>query len=352
MNSTTPRTYVPVLKAKEGEYTSFPVLDTKLSNTVTPLFEIVQTDESALDLELAKAAAKFGKNLKGWRRFYVDFLNLDPRVRVPSGQHPLDELFAAMRQSGLSAVPVVRFTRDAAYLAATAAIVRLDQRGICLRMTPGDFDASLPRRLDALLKAAGCVPSGVHVVIDFGAIAEANAASIAVAAEALLVSLPYLQDWKDVTFVGTAFPKTLSELPRNTEAKLPRTEWAVWQRLLAHNLPRKPGFGDYAIAHPEMVAFTPGVMTVSANIRYTSNGHWLCLKGESTKKSAGYDQYHALSAKLVRKAEYAGASFSYGDKIINDCAARRVGPGNQTTWRKVGTVHHITAVAGAIAKLP
>ncbi|MEI7881504.1 MAG: hypothetical protein WCI95_11585 [bacterium] len=39
-----------------------------------------------------------------------------------------------------------------------------------------------------------------------------------------------------------------------------------------------------------------------------------------------------------------GPKFSQGDKYIYDCATGTAGTGNLTTWRKVGTNHHLAAL--------
>ncbi len=89
-------------------------------------------------------------------------------------------------------------------------------------------------------------------------------------------------------------------------------------------------------------------MRPSASVRYTHDTYWLVPKGRNLREY-GFDQFHGVCRALVQRVEYAGPQFSWGDQYIDDCAAERVGPGNLTTWRKVGTSHHLAFVVRQLA---
>lgn len=89
-------------------------------------------------------------------------------------------------------------------------------------------------------------------------------------------------------------------------------------------------------------------MRASASIRYTTEDVWLILKGKNLK-DYGYKQFHDVSKSLLTNAVYSGPEFSSGDRYIRDCANRVVSSGNLTTWRRVGTSHHIAYVTQQIA---
>jgi len=78
------------------------------------------------------------------------------------------------------------------------------------------------------------------------------------------------------------------------------------------------------------------------------NGHFLILKGHSLKKGQRYGQFHDLARKLAERKDYYGKEFSWGDSYILDCANRQVTSGNLSTWRAVGTSHHVTVIARSI----
>ena len=140
-------------------------------------------------------------------------------------------------------------------------------------------------------------------------------------------------------------------LPPTSVTPIPRIEWTVWRSLIVRSrLPRLPAFGDYAISHPQPSEVDPRIMRPSASIRYTANDAWLVLKGRNLR-DYGYAEFYDVCRDLVARPEYSGPSFSWGDWYIEECANQRVGTGNLTTWRKVGTSHHLAFVTRQIASL-
>jgi hypothetical protein len=126
---------------------------------------------------------------------------------------------------------------------------------------------------------------------------------------------------------------------------VPRLEWRLWNVLRKRTpaLSRLPTFGDYAVqsavAPDPEATFFPG----AANIRYTCEDYWAIFRGRQLTRY-GYEQFHDLSERLQQQSFYSGPGFSWGDKFILDCAMQVEGTGNNSTWRKVGTSHHLTFV--------
>jgi hypothetical protein len=110
-----------------------------------------------------------------------------------------------------------------------------------------------------------------------------------------------------------------------------------------------PIFGDYGIAHPAPSEVDPRIMRPSASIRYTTEEHWIVPKGRNLR-AHGFDQFHAVCESLIKRDDYSGRDFSWGDEFIWNCAHRGSGPGNLTTWRKVGTSHHLAFVVRQISR--
>ncbi len=86
--------------------------------------------------------------------------------------------------------------------------------------------------------------------------------------------------------------------------------------------------------------------------------NWLPLVTSADKKGLvtlirdyGFGQYRELCRQVSASAFYYGADFSEGDKYINDCASGSVSTGRLTTWRWVGTNHHLEKVSLDTANL-
>jgi hypothetical protein len=88
----------------------------------------------------------------------------------------------------------------------------------------------------------------------------------------------------------------------------------------------------------------------SSSIRYTGEDRWLIFKGPAFRDNPGYFRF--LARSLVNLSDYDGEEFSDGDAYINKCAegSEKDKAGNLTTWREVGTNHHIERVVSDVAK--
>jgi hypothetical protein len=172
------------------------------------------------------------------------------------------------------------------------------------------------------------------------------------AIKGMLISIQELEKWRSLTLASSSFPENLSDFGRDVIGKTERSDWLLWRGLIKNSgsINRLPRFSDYAISHPEIPEIDPRLMQASASIRYTADEHWLIVKGRGVRLS-GFSQFNELCKKLIRRPEYKGPEFSWGDWFINECAEDREGPGNLTTWRQVGTNHHIKLVLHQIASL-
>jgi hypothetical protein len=132
---------------------------------------------------------------------------------------------------------------------------------------------------------------------------------------------------------------------------IPRYEWQLYKKIVANfkevNL-RIPTFGDYTISHPNFSEFDMRIAKPSVKIVYTIDDRWYISKGKNYKEY-GLGQYHKLSRLLLDSKYFYDPAFSWGDNYIQGCASRNERPGNLTTWKQVGTNHHIEKVTRDIA---
>lgn len=172
-----------------------------------------------------------------------------------------------------------------------------------------------------------------------------------------LAAIPEIARWRTLTLAACAFPQSMQGFPGKTTSSTPRSDWVLWTRLHAmrDRLQRLPAFGDYCIQHPLLVSdFNPRVMQASATIRYTADEEWLLVRGEGLKaaEAGGYKQFLGLSQDLVARTEYSGPQHCVGCRMIYDKAQPDSGStGNLTTWREIGTSHHITLAVEQIRSL-
>ena len=132
---------------------------------------------------------------------------------------------------------------------------------------------------------------------------------------------------------------------------IPRFEWNLYVEIvkkMIENKLRIPIFGDYAINHPELLQIDMRKVKPAATLRYTIKDHWLILKGKNVRDN-GFDQYRKHCEYIANSKYFYGERFSYGDYYIAQCAKGSESTGNLSTWRKVGTNHHLKVVSQEIS---
>lgn len=354
--------YVPILKGKQGEYGALRELSTTARARLTPLIEIppipwdFDSDAPAksVDDHLSNVAGKIENSWGVDRPVFIDLLFIGT-AQMAGGEHPLNFVFETARARGVQAIPITGVDRDQPYQDATRDIIHDDQRGAGIRLQASDFEdvSDLAAALDDLLEFFHLPHSQVDLILDFQSVLPNQTQTIHMAVRTVLASLPSIAEWRTLTFAASAFPQNLMAFAAQTITPVQRTEWDVWVGLAAkrQRLPRLPTFSDYAIQHPEPAEVDPRIMQMSANLRYTLNRDWMILKGRGVRR-AGFDQFRDLCSDLLQLPGYCGQQFSWGDQYINECAQSLTGPGNATTWRKVGTNHHLEFVVQQISSLP
>lgn len=347
-------TYMPILKWKRGELAALSHLLAQDRTSIIPMLELL---DDTLDLEEEPAAsggptpfdraATQVKKAWGTTPFFIDPEELD--IPAPPSPHPVDNLFAACRQAGLAAIPVAALGSSSPYNQAAARIIAADHRGCALRLDVDDMvTPNVGASVQALLGVLGVGAGDVDLVLDWRAIDPGAGAATALAAAAVVSTLPQLAAWRSVVFTASSFPATLAAAGTGLST-IARAEWAAYKLLLT----QRPGgravaFGDYAIAYP---IYSPAPFLGAASIRYTITDDWLIARGRSLKGPVhgGFAQFQALCTQVVAHPAFCGAAFSWGDGYIDQCGQGQVGTGNLTTWRSVGTNHHLTFVARQLA---
>jgi hypothetical protein len=365
MPSFGPRHYVPFLKAKEGELNALAEVDALERDHLTPLLEVgpVEVDpKTGAEIETISKAVDglVSRIVKSWGKIdecFVDLPNFRPSGRLDDGTHPVTDIFTQARLAELIAIPVTGLDRDADYQRAVADAVVAGRKGVAIRLRRDDLVelGGLSDRLKALCSELGVEATDVDLILDFGEVTASIEKEIRIEAEAALRGLPKVDAWRSLTLCSGAFPAQPSAfIKAGHNGPLPRRDWVLWHDLIATAdppLPRNPAFGDYGITHPSWLQYDPLKMTRTAGIRYTLERDWLLLRGHSLEKPGAFAQFHRLSRDLKNHKEFAGADHCWGDKEIRDCSARNERPGSLTTWRAVGTRHHLCVVDRAIASI-
>ncbi len=355
--------YVPILKGKEGEYAALEELNSDVKSMIMPLIEVPaipydyasERPAKSLDEHVEGIPARLRKSC--WNTpLYLDLPWFGEDETLQDGRNAFEGILSGCTQLGLTVVPVVSRESSLTSLAAAKAHVPNAIGSRCLRLLVEDFEENvdLESEVDRVLVGLGqSSASSTDLIIDLEDLGTDVGRAVLIA-RSILSMIPRKGEWRRVVLAAASFPEDLSNVSAASVQKLPRHEWDLWK-----TLQRRPGllprtdliFGDYAMSHPISKVLDPRTMRMSANIRYTVADEWLVIKGRNVRQY-GFDQYFDLCSALVDRPEYTGRYFSWGDRYISDCADRHQGPGNATTWRKVGVNHHLTLLSRALSNFP
>ncbi len=351
--------YVPILKGKEGEFAALEALSSDVKPEVTPLIEVPGVP---FDFASGRSAKSLDEHTRGFperisrswgtNEFYLSTPYFGEDELLADGRCAFDFLLSECKRRGLGAIPVISPSSSDASLKTLFRRENLDET-VCIRLSTSDFteDVDTDEVLSDLLQRIGRTSvKGLDLVVDFGDLEFDDSVAAFMARSVLAMPVPLNKDLRTVVFAASSFPKDLSSLGPNSVALLPRREWKLWKAIHSKRsaIPQNLVFGDYAISHPTQRELDPRTMRMSANIRYTAPNDWLIVKGRNVNQY-GFEQFFELSKSLIQRPEYCGSNYSWGDRFIFDCAEGIRGPGNATTWRKVGVNHHIAFMARQLA---
>jgi hypothetical protein len=353
-----PKRYIPCLRWKQGEYQALMHLSPAARDSILPLIDVAEIgfdfekrEESKSVDEHLTPVAKRVREKWGTNECFVDLHLIGASQRMASGQHPVTFVFDDLRLKGIRAVPVTGINQDSQWQDAIQKAVDDGGRGFCFRINLEDaMKPTLGTVISDLLHKYGRQVEECDLIIDEEAPNFEPLDGFVGLLEAIIINLPYLNRWRSFGVIGTSLPPSLSTLGSGLSI-ISRNEWLTYKYLIVRLKStgiRIPSFGDYAINHPEVLTVDPRFMKTKANIRYTINDSWLIMRGRNVRD---YSEHRELCSAIVKSKMYNGPDFSAGDKYIFDCAQGIASTGNPTTWRWVGTNHHLVSVAQDVANL-
>lgn len=351
--------YMPVLKWRQGEYQALYRLKETVKVHVLPLLEITPPD---FDFELWQPKKTIDEHLErvperiwtkwGARPALLDTSLIDPDERMIGGAHPLTWLLENARAKGCTLVPTTMLISDGAHHVAVQQAAGIDKRGAALRSSLEEAaDHTFATEARALATALSIPLSELDLVIDLIAPNFDPIEGLAELIKNVLTGDPIFQQTRSTTIAATSFPASMAEVTGPIQF-FSRMEWLLYKRLMSiwPAGQRKPAFADYSIATPSLPQGDMRFLKPSATVRYAVDDGWVIAKGANVR-DYGFAQYRTRCASVVTSAGYLGREFSEGSLYIDDCRSGIASTGNLSTWRWVGTNHHITKVVDDLASL-
>lgn len=358
------RHYVPVLQSQPGERDALANASPQTWQHMTPVIVILGPKKREAAPFNAQRVAEWVKKVAVAVGTHPCFLvtlrvRITDRVRTADGRNDpvLEAIYAQARKRGMQFVPVLRVNDPTSTMTQVRDAVGCDGRGVAVRYPILDSTSADGRGPRALLKqalhAVGVDVAGADLLLDLGFLAP----DVEIEAEDLRTSIDDLiavGTWRSVVLMGTGMYRSLGGgvVQEGTVGRLPRREWDLWCALRAGEPRRLPTYGDYAVQHPdppwEGEESGPGMR---ANIRYTLDDVTIVPRAIGPVRQANAEQYRALCRQIIAEPKFTGPDYTWGNRLIVDCAGGIGGPGNQHHWRGAGTSHHLRLVVEQLSRL-
>lgn len=345
--------YVPILKGRSGEFNALAEIADTTRSGIVPLVEIVPRGD-AQSFPDVRSSAEHGTDQlgKSWGActVLIDCGFLDTGSDAGDGGVVAIACRRA-EQWKVAAIPVLRLDDPALARQDVAALHSEFDRGVCVRLAGDDLDedgADIDDAVGVLLAECGLGQRQADLLIDAGPVgSDLSARAFARMIGGLIRDLVDLDGWRSITVSSGAFPADLSGYAPWAIAEHPRYDADMWAQLVSRRrIARVPGFGDYAIAHPLLPSAAP--FAPAPQLRYTTADNWLTLRARKNDPT-GNRQFYDICDAIANHPSFAGGELGSADARIED--SRKHGPGNATTWRQIGTTHHLDFVARRLTVL-
>lgn len=342
--------YYPILRWKRAEQKALQELHTRDSKEIIPVVEFVPNrigrGKISTSLDLIQRGLEEARKCWGKRQFILDLGLLTVQQLSEIGNAPFVSI--AAQSESLEINPVFTIPSDQI----ESILHQLDRTkfgrnvSICLRLNCASHSTTyISQQLRDLINSQADIERIHHIILDF----KDTTASV----EQCRPILEILNDFdtEAIIVASGCFPPDLTGF-RLGQHRLERSDWTIWDsiepqirtdRLQIHYSDYTTQCANYR-PPPEFANF-------SASIRYTSNQHWVIMRGEGVfnEGGPGYSQWPANARLLIDRAEFCGQDFCYGDNYIWEMATNPKSTGNPETWLRAGINHHLTYVVRQIA---
>lgn len=338
--------YVPILKGKDGEFTALNKLASDIKDGIIPIIDLVPNNSKKIENH-AQSILRYFKKWDKHRLIYIDGYMLNDSVLLPDNSHPVENIFRNLIADGFNVMPVLSNVNSIDFNLLLKNIAISINKGIAIRIFVKPSQ-DINSEIEAILNILQFDPSQIDLIIDLRSLIEAEIIEKLNHSLNILDNLKYLNNWRSLILSGGNFPIDLSELAPDQVHSIPRKQWQIWQSIATKKPDRIPNFSDYAISHPSISEILTEQINASASIRYTHEENFYVYRGRGTRQY-GYSQFYDISETLINNNNhFYGVNHCEGDKFIDKCAVEKKKKGNLTTWRWVGTVHHLTVVVNQL----
>ncbi len=361
-------TYVPILKAKLGEFEALANLKDRTARHIVPWFDVPPLGEKKRATHMKKSEPPVESYLNGvaggivnaWHdgSMYLDFPRWATDAQTESGEHVISYLRNRLKALGLQVNPTVDYVRsdDPVYMHALQGMTLGAYERFCLRLTM-DADTIddladeeyFGDRVAEILDQLELPPTDVEVLIDFG-----DYSSTSQYVDDLIdhaktaISITQSLGFERIILAGCSMPPFITGAVKtqNSTGLVLRKEMVAWRALLSENPALGLVFADYGVRSPNSKDES-GPSNTNGKIRYTVGKEYFIARGYPLTEGLKGAQNYSLAKIVLTSGHYIDPSFSWGDERILRCSQGEF-RGNSKDWIAIDTNHHIEMVTAEV----
>lgn len=328
--------YVPILKCKQGEKDALYSLQDDVKKNILPLLELTPD-------VIGKGNFAGVHNFWSNRKFIFD---ISPEYEQELTDREFFTLYDKCNKEHV--IPVIKLSDSEEKL---TRLINRSFNGAALRL---NLEEILDDDFESLFNdfISNIDQTLIDLIIDVKFVEANKINETSFLVKGAINSLGDLKSFRSIIFSSNSFPKSLQNIEKYKLSLLPRIESKLYEKVKPHfeKTGVTPVYSDYAINHWSFFDYIPG-MQPPFNIRYSVENGYIVYKGDSTKKGGFKIEKVREGCKLLVSSEYfSGENFSWGDnQILEKANGETIKPGNSTTWRAIGTNHHIKFIVNLIS---
>lgn len=334
--------YMPILRAKQGEFSAYAKLNQEVKNRIIPIFEtkefLYSTTEETNKSKASEITLK--KHIKNY--CLKDKIGFDLKNNI--------ELMKELIDLNFNIIPVIELERFEAFEMNFLKSEKVISNFIIRIKFPFLLEGEL-HKLKEIFEEYSDVYH-IYLLFDLGDIIEYEQRKTVVQQfKNLIIFIKENRVNLKVIVSSSSLPKNLNSVEAGKIKRVDKLEFKLFKKIEEKFSDIFFLYSDYGISKNTDVDIdfskTGLGNKILAKIRYTLNEHYLLLKGRNeseNKVNHSKIGYKELVKKLIESKEFMGADFSYGDKKIAALPSTKDRTGSHTTLIEYGTNHHIAVI--------
>lgn len=335
--------YYPILLSKAGEFDALRNLNDGVIDGIAPIIEVLNDGVTKTVSFIDYWASMDGE-------IFFDFSYFQGLTT-----NNVDDIFNSAFDSFIQFHPVIQDNSSAILFSKINSFIQvIPNFEVCLRFSSrtaaGNFD-DISNQIRTLQNKLNIVDNQTSILIDLGYIQNNQADAYSNFVAGILNNIPNKQQFKRVIVSCGSFPTDLTDFSAQPAPHfINRSENGVWERINSEAQNRGiVKYSDYGIKNP---LYRVADFRGTCSIKYTTERNYIIFRGQKPQyHPSGNGQYSIFSSSLIRRVEYCGQNYSWGDERIFHYA--NVNPntshsGSGRTWVAVSLNHHLMLILNII----